>query len=175
MATPTTQLQIDVDLTGRKITKITDPINNKSVEEDISLDSDKIESSKVMFNEKFNELNAAPSVQPPPRASATTGTNAQNVATEGNTNAATGTNAQNVETGTNAQNMATNNTSMDPNIQGKNEFNKQNWGLRRGFFGGGVSNRRLSRRRQRSSNKKKFLVRNKSKKMRRGKYTRKAK
>ena len=40
---------------------------------------------------------------------------------------------------------------------------------------GGARKRRLSRRRQRGSNKKKFLVRNKSKKMRRGKYSRKAK
>ena len=40
---------------------------------------------------------------------------------------------------------------------------------------GGAFKRRLSRRRQRGSNRKKSLVRNKSKKMRRGKYTRKAK
>jgi hypothetical protein len=40
---------------------------------------------------------------------------------------------------------------------------------------GGARKRRLSRRRPRGSNRKKSLVRNKSKKMRRGKYSRKAK
>ena len=44
-----------------------------------------------------------------------------------------------------------------------------------GEMDGGAFKRRLSRRRPRGSNRKKSLVRNKSKKMRRGKYSRKAK
>lgn len=59
------------------------------------------------------------------------------------------------------------------------KFNELNpIGLNNPAFGvvkGGAPKHRLSRRRQRGSNKKMFLVRNKSKKMRRGKYSRKAK
>lgn len=217
MATPTTKLRIDVDLGKRMITKITDPDKDMSVEDDITLETGKLDDSKNLFNTNFKKLNEIPS--PPPRTPEETAMKkletAKKALEDVKIRAAKAAmlkqikDRQTIEGGADDEVEEDLDASVeevkmliqDALDQAKTANNKEfideanklmeeleeldtadmltwhnaNNDVDGGAFKRRLSRRRLSRRRQRGSNKKKFLVRNKSKKMRRGKYSRKAK
>jgi len=160
MATPN-ELKVTVDLTNGEITKITD--KNSEFSGKISLKNDDLDNSKAKLKAAVDVMNS----KRPLRFG-------RNIITDQDLIDAVEKEVKNASSGhvdlrgwTTPANAApppaADGANAAPGTDGNN--NKL----------GGARKRRLSRRRPHGSNRKKSLVRNKSKKMRRGKYSIKAK